>query len=136
VEYPGIKVKNKTMDKAIKLSIEGGWTIEGIFIKVSDEVFFEPGYINLKRVIKGWKEGERIKITQELINKALLDPLFWQALGKAKGWSEKDFFLPDCEGCGMPQEQLNPWWRHVWHCFIDHLAEGKSAEEFFDNLLK
>ena len=36
---------------------------------------------------------------------AFLDPLFWQALATAR-----------------------------WHRFIDHLAEGKDAESFFENL--
>jgi hypothetical protein len=42
----------------------------------------------------------------------LLDPSFWQALGKAKGWN-------------IGTVEIN------WHRLIDHLAEGKDAESFF-----
>ncbi len=56
----------------------------------------------------------------------LLDPLFWQALGKAEGW-EKD----------GSDTYFSNWtsWQYYWHRFIDHLAEGKSADSFFEELL-
>lgn len=81
-----------------------------------------------------------------------LDPLFWQALGKALGWKETE-----CVKCGYretphtdllsgycttwygqpPCEEFTPETPlHHWHCFIDHLAEGKDTDEFFDQLLK
>tara|TARA_R110000868_G_scaffold236293_4_gene490322 strand:- start:590 stop:853 length:264 start_codon:yes stop_codon:yes gene_type:complete len=44
--------------------------------------------------------------------KVLLDPLFWQALKTKEDW------------------------RNVWHDFIDHLADGKDVDSFFNNLLK
>ena len=57
----------------------------------------------------------------------LLDHLFWHALGKAMGWiglhsnvgevNEMDFYM----------------WQ--WHNFIDHLADGGTAESFFQNLI-
>ena len=50
---------------------------------------------------------------------AFLDPLFWQALGKAMGWGGEDW---------------DGGWRKHWHRFIDHLAEGKDAESFFKDL--
>jgi hypothetical protein len=38
----------------------------------------------------------------------------------------------DCDaGFGAIQEE----WLYQWLCFIDHLAEGKSAEEYFKELL-
>ena len=51
------------------------------------------------------------------------DPLFWQALGKARGWGD---FLNETDG--------RPAWIDRWHRFIDHLASGKDAEGFFKNL--
>lgn len=66
----------------------------------------------------------------DLFRKAiLLDPLFWQALGKAMGWGMKGLY----EG---EKGQVMEYWIAVWHTFIDHLAEGKSADEFFTELLK
>lgn len=51
-----------------------------------------------------------------------LDPLFWQSLGKARGWKENG-------ETGLHQ------WIIYWHRFVDHLAEGKEAESFFADLI-
>jgi hypothetical protein len=58
----------------------------------------------------------------------LLTPTFWQSLGKAMGWYEEDVEHRRgfCVGQGC--------WLAIWHRFIDHLAEGKSAEDFFSQL--
>lgn len=79
----------------------------------------------------------------------LLDPLFWQALGKAEGWPEDS-----CRYCGkkfsgsimscINQDCPNPQFASsgvnacifYWHHFIDHLASGGEAEQFFKSLLK
>jgi hypothetical protein len=80
------------------------------------------------------------------VESTLLDPLFWQCLGKALGWGEK--ICPNCgtryvEGaviCGETQTcfpekyYLKVGWLYHWHRFIDHLAEGKSVEVFFRDL--
>lgn len=55
--------------------------------------------------------------------RVFLDPTFWQALGKARGWG--------AEAWGWGGET----WVMEWHRFIDALAEGKDAESFFKNLL-
>ncbi len=56
-----------------------------------------------------------------------LDPLFWLALGKSLTYEN----VKDSYG-----EEFMPWWKMQMHCFIDHLAEGKNAESFFEELLK
>jgi hypothetical protein len=48
-----------------------------------------------------------------------LDPSFWQSLIKAIFDMNKT---------------SRTWWKHEWHRFIDHLADGKSAEQFFADL--
>lgn len=55
-----------------------------------------------------------------------LDPSFWKALGKARGW--KNYERAD---------KSEKWieWQKVWHRFIDHLAEWKDAESFFATLI-
>lgn len=55
----------------------------------------------------------------------LLDPLFWQALGKAMGWKEEMWWV----------NNYIEAWKYHWHRFIDHLAEGKDADSFFQDLL-
>lgn len=61
-------------------------------------------------------------------NTILLDPLFWQALGKAKGWGTEPAATTVS---GFPVQE----WLMVWHRFIDHLAEGRDAESFLAELL-
>lgn len=61
-----------------------------------------------------------------------LDPSFWQALGKARGWPA----LSRYKGRYKYMEQggvLN--YVGKWHRFIDHLAEGGETEQFFKNLV-
>jgi hypothetical protein len=81
----------------------------------------------------------------------LLDSSFWRSLGKALGWEGKEW---SCQ-CGFRHEYFskhdntfcprdgkklalvdaeNGEWIRRWHDFIDHLAEGKTAEEFFGEL--
>lgn len=84
-----------TIQEAIKKAIEGGW-----------------------KESSSWFDGVIIK------QKAFLDPIFWQALGKSLGW--EDFmggYEDRCFG-----------WVYQWHSFIDHLAKGESAESFFEEL--
>ncbi len=65
------------------------------------------------------------------VNAAVLDPAFWQALGKARGWkNDPRDVLRERMGGGI----VAPPWISIWHRFIDHLAEGKDAESFFATL--
>lgn len=59
-----------------------------------------------------------------------LDLLFWQALGKARGWRMHDALNKENDRVDRSEA-----WPHYWHRFIDHLAEGKNAEEFFASLV-
>ena len=63
-----------------------------------------------------------------------LDKNFWQALGKAMGWEGKPCTckVDTTDGrCIYNGDE----WRHQWHRFIDHLAEGKDTDSFFKELL-
>ncbi len=60
-----------------------------------------------------------------------LDPSFWRSLGKAMGWAET--YAPIQIVKGTNGELLQSWLSN-WHRFIDHLADGKRAEEFFEKL--
>lgn len=63
------------------------------------------------------------------MEKMYCDPLFWVALGKSLGWRTG---LEADEWGGVVSGE----WQYRWHAFIDHLAEGKSAEDFFKELIK
>lgn len=87
----------------------------------------------------------------------LLDPAFWQALGKARGWENQ------CNICYMTEKQIaddiaeyshsscrSPKltesgreragheilleWKWQWHSLIGDLASGKDIESFFKSL--
>lgn len=112
------------MEKAIKLAIESGWK--------DDDIAY------------GMKEGERPSNGDPKVNgwyyskETFLDPLFWQALGKSLGWAngglERKWFHQSGEVLSY-QDKL-PKWRWIWSRFIDHLAEGKDADDYFKELLK
>lgn len=75
----------------------------------------------------GLEPVEGFRVAYEVI---LLDPLFWQCLGKSLGWSEELNYGYKGNDYGLYQE-----WQNAWHSFIDHIAEGKDIEEFFNNLI-
>jgi len=101
-----------SIQEAIKKSIEGGYYrfING---KGADNK-------TLRQLVS--VQYDMNEATGE-IEKQLLDPLFWQCLGKSLGW-----------GAIGNESILTPEWKIYWHRFIDYLAEGKSAEEFFKEL--
>jgi hypothetical protein len=62
------------------------------------------------------EDGIRIYLEQTLEkNSVLLDPYFWQFLGKYLGWKE---FV----------------WRTQWKLFICHLSDFGNVDKFFDDL--
>lgn len=90
--------------------------------------------------------------------KILLDPNFWKCLfgetkitkGKQRACSKcgyhcydfenlKEFYLycPKCGGEIKDKEielRETGYWLRRWHSFIDHLAEGKTPEDYFNTL--
>lgn len=99
------------MEKAIKLSIEGGYSVSNA-------------------VNSRWAERAEEKDYSNIV----IDPLFWQALGKVEGWGKTKNFT------GQRKDSLlNLWpeeWQVYWHCFIDGLIEGKNKDSFFEELLE
>lgn len=126
------------MEAAIKKAIKGGW-IAG----------FKPKLLKQWEMLKGGKielpkygsrnetiiyiRSDGMIIGLRSINDALLDPLFWQALGKAEGW-EQDFG-ETCPLCEVEVYEGTEWEYH-WHRFINHLTQGKDIDSFFTNLLQ
>lgn len=121
------EMKIINMEQAIKKAIEGGWKpgLVTDFSVLDDEswimVIHQAGY---KWVRSDWVFD----------NSIFLDPLFWQALGKALGWKEYSSYCT-CHSCGNDTCNMYTWLCNM-HRFIDHLAEGKDAESFFNELLK
>jgi|HubBroStandDraft_4_1064222.scaffolds.fasta_scaffold03118_5 hypothetical protein len=113
------------IEQAIKEAVEKGGYHEGYhlahFGDFGDELFAAD------------KGARSIAV---VVAEILLDPSFWQALGKARGWKEK---CADCHklsrSCRCEYPSFLDGEMYFWHRFIDHLAEGKDAESFFKTLV-
>jgi hypothetical protein len=102
---------------AIQDAIRGGWRPPFILRRVELEVGF----------------GE---LFYQMYASVFIDPLFWQALGKSRGWAEE--VMPSGRTVADPSRKqsqiLTPSYRWYWHRFIDHLIAEKTAEDFFKSL--
>ena len=56
-----------------------------------------------------------------------IDPAFWKALGKKRDGP----FRTTISNIGRSRSNGRKVLKKFWHRFIDHLAEGKDAESFF-----
>lgn len=65
------------------------------------------------------------------IEKILLDPHAWQAVGKMRGWKEYQH-----EHLVTKEKLITKIWLEQWHTFIDHLADGKSIEDSLAEISK
>jgi len=111
-----------TTDNAIHKAVDGGW-------KPPPEQLTKAMLDSIDDILK-WCPNY------------LLDPSFWQSLGKALSWKEnRDRKHPemvkaeycDCRNCEYWAG--NPVWKYQWHRLIDHRAEGGSVESFFKTLI-
>ena len=103
----------------------------------------------IKKAIEGGYDSSLV-YNREIV---LLNPLFWRALSKSENWgttklnwSDGDlssygvhyfggkFTYPYNEGADVEFEIDT--WRLQMHYFIDHIAEGKDIDSFFNELLK
>lgn len=104
------------MKEAIRMAYRGG---------------YKPQKLNLKF---DWEETGVTEEYQVDWRSCVVDPLFWQCLGKALGWTVA--FKCTVPGCKKDHKRdLNNWLK-TWHHFIDHLANGGNVDEFFNNLLQ
>lgn len=115
-----------TIQQAIEKAIEGGWDKDSCVNAMAPP---------------SWN-----------FSKAMLDPLFWHSLGKAMGWKNET-----CRKCWMTRDGKSknfkdycyctdpditpntppdfiPTWKFQWNRFIDKLANGGTAEQFFEEL--
>lgn len=101
------------MQAAIKLAVEGGYIIKPSFQDwVTEKATLHSGDV-------------------------LLDPLFWEALGKALGLSQdkpKQSF--STEFGVITSKVLYSGHIGEWHHFIDHLAGGGDIDPFFKGLIE
>ena len=108
----------------------------------------------IKKAIEGGYDISWDRLVYEEItdrnNHYLLDPLFWQCLGKQQGWVVSELGedicfmcgvakydrLPDCEYGSKHRYYKRDKWKTEWHNFISHIAVGGSIDDYFNKLLK
>jgi len=134
--------------EAITKAVKGGWK------ELHGEITIQKNGTNSQIYHYDWAWG----VTATGLPRGLplpcvfLDPSFWQSLGKAMGWETKEEKYCECdewvnpfdggaEFCSRCGKKLNSrivftgkMWETKWHRFIDHLAEGKTVESFFETL--
>lgn len=101
------------MEQAIKKAIEGGY---------KPEPFRTRQFI---RTSRSTYQHMQFSSASMAYSEILLDALFWQALFKE--------YIS-----GLPfkiQDRTLPQWRQQWHRFIDCLADGGNADDFFKKLV-
>lgn len=115
------------MNEAIRLAIGGGYELAG---KLSSSQLDDTDWHNV----------------------FLFDPKFWQALGKALGWTNRvgicrvhgimedemfDFDDPTCKSCMSKRELEYPLrWAYEAHNYLDIKLTGGDEEAFWEGLLK
>lgn len=121
--------------KAIQLATSNGYSYKGFeFAGANDGIETEGG----KPTLNGWSVWTMPNKSSTTLShyQLVLDPLFWQALGRGLEWSDVIYFLK-CPCCGdTPGDEPRMFsWKYQMHRFIDHLADGKDADSFFAELI-
>jgi hypothetical protein len=117
-----------TVQEVIDKAVEGGYHIYG-----SDGM--ETDYGGATKDYSAWtrkdNESSFIVPTEE----TFLDPQFWQALGRALGWSEQcDLAITCVHGEEECRQCHGYYWMYQWHCFIQVIANGNTPAAFFAHL--
>ena len=117
-----------TIQEAMNKAVEGGYHIDG-----SDGI--ETSYIGANDEYSAWTRTDNDSSFMVPVEETLLDPRFWQALGRTLGWSEGcDLVIICVHGEEECQHCRGYYWMYQWHRFIQALAHGNTLEAFFARL--
>ncbi len=117
-----------TIEEAMQKATEGGYHIYG-----SDGMDTSYDGANSEYSVWTRKDNESSFIIP--IEETFLDPKFWQALGRALGWSEACDLAISCRhGEEEYQSCRGYYWMYQWHRFIQAIADGHTSEAFFAHL--
>jgi hypothetical protein len=114
-----------TVQEVIEKAAEGGYHICG-----SDgmDTYYEGANSEFSAWTRADSESSFMVPTEE----TFLDPKFWQALGRALGWSEAcDLAIICVHGAEEGQRYRGYYWMFQWFRFIQALADGNTPETFF-----
>lgn len=99
---------NMIPPEILKLAIEGGWKPNGVDFSV-------------KGNLEWWLKAFDLK---ENWQKVALDPTFWMALGKAKGWPEKNTNF-----------KLQPKWLVKAYEVVGLILTGQPTEAYWNDII-
>ena len=113
-----------TISEAIQKAIEGGWQ------QLPKNCSLLRIEVEMDRwLLHFWDDkAHQSDVFFIPLHKTFLQPLFWQALGKAMGWK---YQIGTVDGLPVYDNKV---WLENWHKFIDFLSEGKTAEDYFNQL--
>jgi len=117
-----------TVQEALNKATEGGYHIHG-----SDgmDTYYEGANSEYSVWTRKDNESSFIVPTEE----TFLDPRFWQALGRALGWSEAcDLAIICIHEAEEGQRYRGYYWMFQWLRFIQALADGNPPDAFFAQL--
>ena len=117
-----------TIQEAMNKATAGGYHING-----SDGI--ETYYEGASSAYSAWTRKDNASTFMVAVEETFLDPEFWRALGRALGWDHAIMTVHAVEN-GRPTlvTRAGQHWVSHWHRFIDFLADGKTAEDFFESL--
>ena len=117
-----------TIAEVLKKATAGGYHING-----SDGM--ATSYSGANDEYSAWTRTDTESSFLVPVEETLLDPRFWQALGRTLGWSEVcDLAIICVHGAEECQSCRGYYWMYQWHCFIQALAHGNPPEAFFARL--
>jgi hypothetical protein len=117
-----------TIQEALHKATEGGYHIDG-----SDGI--ATYYEGANNEYSAWTRTDNESTFVVAVEATFLDPAFWQALGRALGWTERcDLAILCGHGEDEGQKSRGYYWMYQWHCFIQALADGNTPEAFFARL--
>ena len=115
-----------TIPEVMHLAIAGGYHLAGA----------DGGaiaYSGANNEYSAWTHTETQSTFLVSVQDTFLDPAFWQAFGRARGWDAPCDLAITC-GDTTCRRCHGAYWMYHWHCFIQHLAEGHSPDAFFARL--
>jgi hypothetical protein len=124
----GKRRKQMTIAEVLQKATEGGYHVNG-----SDGM--DTYYAGANSEFSAWTRIDNDSSFMVSTEETFLDPHFWQALGRALGWSEACDLTIIC-GHGHDEccSYRGYYWMYQWHRFIQVLAHGTPPDAFFAHL--
>jgi hypothetical protein len=118
-----------TIQEVIDKAVEGGYHIYG-----SDGM--DTYYEGANSEFSAWTRKDNESSFMVPTEETFLDHRFWQALGRALGWSEAcDLTIICVREAEEGQRYRGYYWMFQWLRFTQALAHGNTPEAFFAHLL-